>query len=279
MRSDREGPLYTIRTTTRNRGVAAAGALEGTIPAHGAPRKGIDLVAVTCAVQIGTFLLTLILLSRMLDSFLHCGRSILTVLLITAVAGCADDSAPAPPADADGADVAAVTGVGEAADTDVDAAAEAFPADSRQVVLALDGDGLTLIERASGSTRPVGFGQEATVVTGALERVLGGPPAETGRNEDCRLDYATWSGGFSALFADGSFVGWSLREGGPVLTTMAGVGIGSTRAELESAYVIDVYDSSLGVEFTAGTLAGLLDGDGEGSLISHLWAGNTCIAR
>jgi hypothetical protein len=60
---------------------------------------------------------------------------------------------------------------------------------------------------------------------------------------------------------------------------MTGVGIGTTRAQVEDALAIQVSSTSLGTEFTAGGLAGLLDGPGAEARITNLWAGETCIAR
>lgn len=37
--------------------------------------------------------------------------------------------------------------------------------------------------------------------------------------------------------------------------------------------------STLGTEFTAGGLAGLLDGTGARARITHLWAGASCAMR
>ncbi len=79
------------------------------------------------------------------------------------------------------------------------------------------------------------------------------------------------------------FVGWSLNPGrgaGPAPTTMAGVGLCSTRAEVESAYVIKVKKSSLGHEFsTTSGLYGLFDGAGPQAKVSAMWSGTSCVFR
>lgn len=62
------------------------------------------------------------------------------------------------------------------------------------------------------------------------------------------------------------------------LTTMSGVGPGTTRASLDEAYSTKVRQTTLGSEFTAGELAGLLDGPGRKATITNMWAGLTCIA-
>ena len=53
----------------------------------------------------------------------------------------------------------------------------------------------------------------------------------------------------------------------------------STRAELESAYKAEVAESTLGTEFAAGELFGILDGTGPEAKITHLWGGTSCNMR
>ena len=61
---------------------------------------------------------------------------------------------------------------------------------------------------------------------------------------------------------------------------MAGVSLGTTRAAVESAYVIKVVKSSLGYEFsTASGLYGLFDGAGPQARVSALWSGTSCVFR
>jgi hypothetical protein len=56
--------------------------------------------------------------------------------------------------------------------------------------------------------------------------------------------------------------------------------LGTTRTELENgASVARIAKSSLGEEFTAGDVAGLLDSAAADARVSNLWAGATCIAR
>src|SRR3546814_4604602 len=64
-----------------------------------------------------------------------------------------------------------------------------------------------------------------------------------------------------------------------LLGTMAGITRGSTRSDLESAYAAEVGETTLGTEFTAGGLSGLLDGTGPTAYITTLWAGTTCAFR
>jgi hypothetical protein len=72
--------------------------------------------------------------------------------------------------------------------------------------------------------------------------------------------------------ADWQFAGWYL--GNPLgnlksVQTMAGIGLGSTRLEMESAYVIKVDKTSLGNEFsTSSGLYGILDGSGKNAKVT-----------
>ena len=145
-------------------------------------------------------------------------------------------------------------------------------------LLAVDAEGLRLVNPDSGATRPLSFGAPQAQVLGVLERLRG--PAGQGENQECRFRYANWTDGLSLNFRDDSFIGWSLdsRAAG-ALTTMSGIGSGSTRRELLAVYDARIRQTSLGVEFNAGDMAGLLDGAGPDARITDLWAGETCIAR
>lgn len=161
----------------------------------------------------------------------------------------------------------------------VDSATPA-PATLATAALAVDGEGLRLIDPATGSTTPLPFGTPGEVVIESLTRLIGREPDEKGQGADCgTASYATWEDGLSIWIERGGFVGWSLLDANSPLSTMAGVGIGSTLAELRDVMVVEVRETSIGTEFSAGGLAGLLDGDGDGARITHLWAGATCIAR
>ena len=118
-----------------------------------------------------------------------------------------------------------------------------------------------------------------------------------GVNGECGagpLKMATWANGLTLVFREQDrgnaspgrewqFAGWSLNPGrgaGRAPTTMAGVGLGTTRAEVESAYVIKGVKSSLGYEFsTASGLYGLFDGAGPQARVSALWSGTSCVFR
>ena len=152
--------------------------------------------------------------------------------------------------------------------------------------LAIESEGLRLFDPASGSARPIPFGTPRDGVMAALG--FRGSPASTNRLDECGagpLDQASWSDGLTLYFRDSKFAGWALGEereagdGKGAITTAAGIGIGSTRAELDAAYKAEVFDSSLGTEFAAGELFGILEGTGPAAKITHLWAGTSCNMR
>ena len=87
-----------------------------------------------------------------------------------------------------------------------------------------------------------------------------------------------------AYFQDDVLTGWRVLEDGPAtLTTADGIGIGSTRAEVEEAFPeVTVEESSLGTEFYTGegaSLSGLLTDDTADGRVDEIWSGTTCIAR
>lgn len=146
--------------------------------------------------------------------------------------------------------------------------------------LAVDGEGLRLFDRDTGAARPIAFGTPQAQTLAAL--AFRGPPG-TGTNGECGagpLDYANWPDGLSLLFQDDKFAGWGLDgRGDGGITTASGISPGSTRAELEAAYTIDASQTTLGTEFAAGELRGLIEGAGAAAKVSYLWAGVDCAFR
>ncbi|MCR2746578.1 hypothetical protein [Limnobacter parvus] len=163
------------------------------------------------------------------------------------------------------------------------AASEPSPAPAEGTVssLNLDGDGLRLIDSNSGGARAVEFGTNKTEFLEMLEKVTGKPAVKQGNNEDCGATNAVWSDGLITWFQAERFVGWSISEDqASTLRTANGIGLGMTRTELEnSGTVVQVTESSIGIEFSAGNVAGLLNSSNADANISNMWAGQVCIAR
>ncbi|MFH7244593.1 MAG: hypothetical protein ACHWZW_17290 [Spirulina sp.] len=151
------------------------------------------------------------------------------------------------------------------------------------MALALTGEGLFLVEVETGSTTLLPFGMEMATVQSAVADLLGNPETVSA-NEECPGDpfvSALWADGL-VLNADGeAFVGWSVRPemGSDQFTTLAGVGVGSSRQDLEAVYTVEVFESTLGTEFIAGELAGLLSDPAADAEITNFWAGTVCVFR
>lgn len=158
-------------------------------------------------------------------------------------------------------------------------------------VIGLDGEGLRLIDPKSGATRPLAFGVSEAQLKTVTEKLKG--PAETGRNGECgagALNYLSWPDGLTLYSLDGLFAGWALDERGAAkpstgpktparLTTISGVGIGSTRADLLSAYDAKIEETTLGTEFNTAGLSGILDGKGAKAKVINMWSGVNCVFR
>lgn len=156
------------------------------------------------------------------------------------------------------------------------------PATAERPTLAVDGEGLRWFLGTNGSARPIAFGVREADVLASLEGVRG--PAEKGTNQDCGagpVQYASWPDGLSIVFQNGRFVGWGLnRRASGALATTNGVGPGMTRQALAALFdAVTFRDTSLGVEFAAGDIFGLLDGAGPKAKITDIWAGVSCVAR
>ncbi len=151
-------------------------------------------------------------------------------------------------------------------------------------VLALDTQGLRVVNASTGATRAIAFGTKEADVVSILTN-LRGKPRDRGVNQECGagpLGFASWADGLSLRFNKGRFAGWSVdgrSNGANKLTTINGVGTGSTRTQLNKAYTVKVSQSSLGTEFSAGGLGGLLSGNKPTDRVTSLWSGTTCLFR
>jgi hypothetical protein len=137
------------------------------------------------------------------------------------------------------------------------------------------------IRVGEGDGREFRFGSAQADVVAALAPI-GRPPVET--NAECGagpLQIGQWPNGLSLLFQEGRLVGWSVAAaaGNPVRTP-EGIGTGATRARLAAAYPrVAVDESTLGTEFEAGGIGGLLESEADDARVAALWAGTTCHFR
>ena len=158
--------------------------------------------------------------------------------------------------------------------------------------LSLTSNALQLINSQTGSSTEINFGKPVDEMVETINKVLQSKVSTISINSECGagpLKMAVWKNGLNLIFKEQKsnkewqFVGWHLGKASgnmQTLKTMAGIGIGSTRQEMDSAYVIKVNKTSLGNEFsTSSGLYGIFDGSGKDAKITDMWSGLTCIFR
>ncbi|WP_428152245.1 hypothetical protein [Brevundimonas sp.] len=145
--------------------------------------------------------------------------------------------------------------------------------------LAIEGEGLRLFD-ATGAARAIPFGTPQATAIAAVAASVGGAAPQVTTNEECGAgptQFAQFSNGLQLLFQNETFQGWFIDKAG--LTTVDGVGVGSTRAALEeSGTVAMTPDSTLGAEFSLGEMGGFLSAP-TGGEVDSLYAGLTCFFR
>lgn len=193
-------------------------------------------------------------------------RTLLSFTAVVALVGCDRSIEPAE----------------EATDAGEVAAPAATPVAPAQAAggLAIEGEGLRIFD-TEGAARALPFGTPQETVINAVTATTGGVAPDQSTNAECGqgpVQQAAYANGLQLLFQDGEFKGWFLREAG--LTTVDGIGVGTTRSALNAARTVEIQpDSTLGIEFTAGDIRGFLtSADGSGS-VKSLWAGDSCFFR
>ena len=157
--------------------------------------------------------------------------------------------------------------------------------------LVLISEGIQAINAQNGSARTLAFNLDKQQVVTAVSNVLQTSYKDSAVNVECGgLTILTWANGLSLNFnkAPGKpngklrFVGWSLSTADNVkstLATMAGVGIGSTLKEIESAYEVKKSKTTLGTEVSLGKITALLAKDAPNEKVTNMWSGTNCIFR
>lgn len=116
-------------------------------------------------------------------------------------------------------------------------------------------------------------------VKNAVASMLGPPTKEVDQQCDSGADHAvTWTG-LTIYGTDGTFTGWYAER--ERLTTDAGVGPGSTKADIDKAYGsgnVEIHETTLGTEWSAGGVSGIFEG-GADTEIAGMWAGTNCVFR
>ena len=152
------------------------------------------------------------------------------------------------------------------------------PATTTADAVSLEADGLQAQESFAFDDA------EQETVTAAVEAVLGTPPTAQESQMECGpgpLDSAGWDG-LDLYFLDGTLVGWYLDQPPPAGVQTAGdVQLGATTlADLRAAFDdVTAEESTLGYEFTADGMSGILSSDDASGTVEVIWAGATCVAR
>lgn len=199
-------------------------------------------------------------------------RNTLAAALLLAIAGCGQPAPETPAAPAAPASPPAAT-----------AASAPAPVAAGEAAVALDAGGLMIVMKDTGSSRMIDFGLPKARVAAIVTNVAGAPTPES-TNSECGagpMQFIAWPDGLTLMFQEDRFVGWTVnKDGAEKQSTMSGIGVGSTRSDLLAAYSgVQVSETSLGQEFSAGGLYGVLDGPGAAGKIEVMWAGTSCVFR
>ena len=187
------------------------------------------------------------------------------------LAACGSEPSPDAAGRTVTADSAPATAVADTAP-----AASAAPGMERTLTLASDG-----LELHAGSTpRRLAFGSGRKQVLAEVGGILG-EPREQGRMDECPagpMDHVQYAG-LQLNFQDSAFVGWFAGERA-ALRTARGIGPGSTLGQLRTAYpATKVEETSLGHEFDAGELWGIVTDTTGAGQVQVIFAGINCIFR
>jgi len=189
-------------------------------------------------------------------------RTVLTLAALFALGAC-DNATDTPPA-----------ATAPAAPVATEPTAEATGS------LAIEGEGLRAFT-VEGSARPLPFGTSREATLAAVSTMLATPAPELTTNTECGAGptrFAEYGNGLQLAFQGDRFVGWFLDQ--PGLTTADGIGVGTSRTDLQSTRTIEMIpDSTLGVEFSSGDLGGFLSSDAPDARVESLYAGLTCFFR
>ncbi len=159
-------------------------------------------------------------------------------------------------------------------------------------VLVLETNALQLLNEETGSTTDLLFGMEIDQLVDIVNTTIKSEYIGSTINTECGagpLKMASWDNGLVLVFKenkitlDWEFEGWFMGESftsKDKLNTISGLGIGSSRKDLEEIYVVEVKNTSLGQEFaTENGLFGIISGTGETSRITAMWSGLSCNFR
>ena len=140
--------------------------------------------------------------------------------------------------------------------------------------LFVDAEGL----RPAGTTLRIDFGREQAGVIASVTNILGTAPASQSTNAECGAGPVTavrWAEGITLNFQEEAFHGWVTDNA--AFRSPTGVTVGQSREDAAAAGASGFSQTSLGTEFSAGRIYGIMDESGE--TVDLLFAGVTCFFR
>ncbi len=131
----------------------------------------------------------------------------------------------------------------------------------------------------AGNDQRIDFGRAEAGAIAAVTKVLGAAPVSRTDNAECGAGPATLVkyDRIDLLFQGGAFRGWSTDD--PRTAAANGLSAGITRRQLEGGGYGPFEATSLGVEFSAGGVSGLLPDNAPDTPVQMLWAGTSCFFR
>jgi hypothetical protein len=200
------------------------------------------------------------------------------------LAACTSGGEPAVVATAASAASASAAAATPSADLAPSPAATSAPSPARSArpTLVLMADGLG-VQGPGPSITKLLFGEAtAAQVDAAITATLGKPQRQAMAECGQGPRIGSQSDRFTVLYDGTEFLGWT-EPGAPGrhLTSTAGIGIGSTLAEVRAVQAgVQTMDETLGPEFfTEGGISGMLDGLTPSSKVTLVYAGETCFFR
>lgn len=149
----------------------------------------------------------------------------------------------------------------------------------------LEGDGFMPANPGGGGTGlKLSFGTPRTTVITYMTGLHGGTAPQTDSNDECGagpVAFARWNDDFTLAFQDDKLAGWWAGEKAPAgFSTVQDIHVGSTLAEVRAAWPgVEVRNDSIGPEFAAPGIFGILTGTTASARVTALWAGVSCIFR
>lgn len=161
------------------------------------------------------------------------------------------------------------------------------------LVVDLSGEGLFVVNRQSKTTQTIPFEADFTASTAVVSSILG-KPTEKVESRQCDaglLSYTSWTNGLTMYGMQDRFVGWWISNRHTEDTNLATVNgidlIGKSLTYLKANYNVEVFESSLGIEFytpssethTADNISGFISANEPNGVVTSVKSNIVCDYR